>query len=89
MAGRKLVHRRRVLLEPEQRPEEDAGKAPPVALLIAFTRRLIHVSPSGDRLKLAMYGARADVNATDEEVDAFWAAVLGEMEQSPWPKGFF
>ena len=89
MADKELVHRRGLLLESEQRPDEDAGQAPPIELLIAFTRRLIHISPSGDRLKLAMYGARADVGASDEDVDAFWAAILGEMDQSPWPKGFF
>ena len=89
MADKELVHRGGLLLDSEQRPADDAGQSPPVALLIAFTRRLIHISPSGDRLKLAMYGARADVNATDEEVESFWAAVLGEMDQSAWPKGFF
>jgi hypothetical protein len=91
MAEGKLVHRGGVLLASEQRPEGDAGEAqhPPVELLLAFTRALIRLCPSGDRMTLAMIQARNEVEVSDEQADAFVDAITGEMSQSPWPKGFF
>jgi len=91
MAEGKLVHRGGMLLASEQRPEGDAGEAqhPPVELLLAFTRALIRLSPSGDKMTLALLQARSEVEVSDEQAEAFVEAVTGEMGQSVWPKGFF
>jgi len=81
MAEEQLAHRGGLLLVPEQRPEGDAREAPAVRveLLLAFMRRLIQESASGDRVMLAMHAARHDVDATREEVDIFMSAVFSEM----------
>ena len=93
MDKKKPVHRGGMLLKSEQRPDQDAGEdqvqAISVPFLLAFTRYLIRLSPSPDKMKLAMIQARSFVGASDEEVDALFVAVLGEMDQSPWPKDFF
>lgn len=91
MADTKLVHRRGVLLDAEQRPEGDAGKAPPVRLevLIAFTRALIREHPGGTRLQLAILGAMREVKATGEEIEALSVAVFSEAQGSHFPKDFF
>ena len=67
-----------------QRPDP-----PPIEFLVAFTRSLISMNPSGDALYLAMYSAMKTVNITEEQAKQFVAAVMTEKENAPWPKGFF
>jgi len=40
-------------------------------------------------MTLSLIHAQREVGASDEEAELFMAAVLGEMDRSPWPKGFF
>jgi len=90
MASKELVHRRGVLLESEQRPTDDAGQTPvSVRLLLAFTRALIRETGCHSKLTLAMYAARAEADASDEEMEVFLEAVAGEASRNPYPKGFF
>lgn len=93
MDKKEPVHGGGLLLKSEQRPDQDAGEDQvqtiSVAFLLAFTRYLIRLSPSPDKMKLALIQARSVIDVSDEEVDAFIDAVLGEMDQAPWPKGFF
>lgn len=75
------LRRRGVLQQHEQRP------AVPVALLVAFTRRLVRYVCSGDAIWLAMNDAKNDIGATDEEVAALQAAI-DEHAGRNFPPGF-
>lgn len=81
-----------VAASPGQDPEFIEGqkrRAPPVELLIAFTRALIRQNPSEDGLYLAIAAAQKEVKVTDGELAVFIDAVYGEKKGSPWPGGFF
>jgi hypothetical protein len=74
-------------LQPEQRQEE----IPDVRfeLLVAFCRRLVHLTVSHDALYLALRAAQQDAHATDDELRLLAKAVaLERATGSPFPRGF-
>lgn len=74
----------------EQRSARDANQAAvPVQFLIAFVRAMIRNRPSGDLISLSMGSARGLVPISDDQAKAFLKAVYTEVDESPWPKGFF
>ncbi len=50
---------------------------------------MIRNNPSSDLWQLSMYAAMKEVPITEEQKAAFEKAVLHEVNQSGWPKGFF
>jgi hypothetical protein len=88
--GETVVHRGRVLLQPEQRQNSDSETVEvPVQLLVAFTRRLLHETVSGDAIYLAAMSAKRDVEATDEEWERLTGILMAEHKRGRiWPKGF-
>jgi len=89
-AGKEFVHRGRMLCESKQRPDPNT-EAPqiPVQLLVAFTRRLIHETVSGDAIYLAAASAKRDVEATDEEWKQLTEILMAEHKKNRvWPEGF-
>jgi hypothetical protein len=84
-----------VLLVDEQHPArhdspgETGTEAVPVELLVAFTRRLVQGTVSGDMLWLAVSGACSDLGIPFEEGKTLLEACLKEQEvNGAWPKGF-
>lgn len=76
-----------------QRDSESGSSGPdsPVSfgLLLSFTRHLIRNMVSGDVLMLALYAARSEQQASDEEVKNLARAILAEHNRHGiWPKGF-
>ena len=87
--------RRRMLQPAEQHPQRDgaAGEESPttipVELLVAFTRRLVQNTVTGDALYLSLLAAQSDVGASKEDVARMWDVVNKEhARNSVWPKGF-
>lgn len=80
--------RRRVLLRPEQRPEEPPAEIR-FELLLCFVRHLVRNTVSYDALALAYYAAMNDCGVSEEEGKKFMKAVMEQRDNhSMWPKGF-
>lgn len=73
----------------EEFREGQRRRAPPVALLIAFTRAFIKLHPGDDAIYLAITQAQSEVEVTDGELAVFIDAIYGEARDAVWPKDMF
>lgn len=82
-------HGNRVRVQLDHR-EHSAGPDPvPFALLLSFTRHLIREQCGSDAMILAMYAARREQGATEEQMQLLLKAVMKEhATYGLWPKGF-
>jgi hypothetical protein len=59
------------------------------AFLESFVKQFLRNAVSEDMIIFAMYGVKADMKATDEQMKVFQAAILGWWKQNKfWPDGF-
>ena len=59
------------------------------AFLVSFVKNILRETVSQDLIVFALYGVKADLKATDEQMRVFKTAMLGWWKNNKvWPDGF-
>jgi len=62
---------------------------PAFAFLVSFVKNILRETVSQDLIVMALYGVKADLKATDEQMKVFQKAMVGWWKTNKvWPDGF-